>query len=62
MQLEIFTTRTIPKNRDELGRFCTERDFKNREVRYWKNKAQMYERAYFAVTKRLNEISRNGTT
>ena len=58
MQLEIFNTRMIPKNRDELGRFCTKDEYRSRQGRYWRGKAEMYERAYFALCKRLTEIER----
>ena len=59
MQLDLFKQATrVHKNRDDLGRFCTEKDYSKRRINYWKHKAEMYERAYLAVTKRLNEINR----
>ena len=63
MQLDLFKQATrVYKNRDDLGRFCTEKDYSKRRISYWKHKAEMYERAFLAVTKRLNEINRNGET
>jgi len=63
MQLDLFKQATrVHKNRDERGRFCDKIKYLIRLVNYWKHKAEMYERAYLAVTKRLNEINRNGKT
>ncbi len=47
--------------RDRLGRFCTRAESKEnveRQITYWRGKAEMYERMYLAVAKRLSERDR----
>ena len=63
MQLTLFKpeNKRFPKKtyHDELGKFCSKEEAFNKKLNYWKRKAESYERAYLAVSKRLIELERN---
>ena len=62
MQLTLFEPakrRATKTYHDKKGRFCSKEDDMKRRLDYWKRKADAYERAYLAVTKRLIKIERN---
>jgi len=45
--------------RDKKGRFCNRTKSIEKELAYWKNKAEAFERAYMVVVKRLIKDERN---